>query len=121
MLAEGNGDFVALGRSQLADPAWAKKAKEGKARDIKPCINCMIGCIDKGMLGHTPIHCTVNPTLYRFECKPIVEAEVKKNVAIVGAGPAGCEAALTASLRGHKVTIFEKRSFGGAMIEASKP
>ncbi len=121
MLAEGNGDFVALGRSQLADPAWAKKAKEGKARDIKPCINCMIGCIDKGMLGHTPIHCTVNPTLYRFECKPIVETEVKKNVAIVGAGPAGCEAALTASLRGHKVTIFEKRSFGGAMIEASKP
>lgn len=121
MLAEGNGDFVALGRSQLADPAWAKKAKEGKARDIKPCINCMIGCIDKGMLGHTPIHCTVNPTLYRFECKPVVEAEVKKNVAVVGAGPAGCEAALTASLRGHKVTIFEKRSFGGAMVEASKP
>lgn len=121
MLAEGNGDFVALGRSQLADPSWAKKAKEGRARDIKPCINCMIGCIDKGMLGHTPIHCTVNPTLYRFECKPVVEAEVKKNVAVVGAGPAGCEAALTASLRGHKVTIFEKRSFGGAMIEASKP
>lgn len=121
MLAEGNGDFVALGRSQLADPAWVKKAKEGKARDIKPCINCMIGCIDKGMLGHTPIHCTVNPTLYRFECKPVVEAEVKKNVAVVGAGPAGCEAALTASLRGHKVTIFEKRSFGGAMVEASKP
>lgn len=121
MLAEGNGDFVALGRSQLADPAWAKKAKEGKARDIKPCINCMIGCIDKGMLGHTPIHCTVNPTLYRFECKPIVEAEIKKNIAIVGAGPAGCEAALTASLRGHKVTIYERRSFGGAMIEASKP
>lgn len=121
MLAEGNGDFVALGRSQLADPSWAKKAKAGKANDIKPCINCLIGCIDKGMLGHTPIRCTVNPSLYRFECKPIVEAKEKKNVAIVGAGPAGCEAALTASLRGHKVTLFEKRDFGGAMIEASKP
>lgn len=121
MLEDGNGDFVALGRSQLADPSWAKKAKEGKAQDIKPCINCMIGCIDKGMLGHTPIHCTVNPTLYRFECKPIVEAETKKHVAVVGAGPAGCEAAMTASLRGHKVTIYEKRSIGGAMIEASKP
>lgn len=121
MLAEGNGDFVALGRSQLADPSWAKKAKQGKGNDIKPCINCLIGCIDKGMLGHTPIRCTVNPSLYRFECKPIVEAKEKKNVAIVGAGPAGCEAALTASLRGHKVTLFEKRDFGGAMIEASKP
>ena len=89
MLAEGNGDFVALGRSQLADPAWARKARCGKAGDIKPCINCMIGCIDKGMLGHTPIHCTVNPTLYKYECEPITEAAEKKRVAIVGAGPAG--------------------------------
>lgn len=121
MLTEGNGDFVALGRSQLADPAWAKKARCGKANDIKPCINCMIGCIDKGMLGHTPIRCTVNPSLYRFECEPIVEAEDKKSVAVVGAGPGGCEAALTASRRGHKVTLFEKRCFGGAMIEAGKP
>lgn len=46
MLAEGNADFVALGRSQLADPAWAK-SKEGRASDIKPCINCLIGCIDR--------------------------------------------------------------------------
>ena len=121
MLAEGNGDFVALGRSQLADPAWAKKAREGHANDIKPCINCMIGCIDKGMLGHTPIRCTVNPSLYRFECEPVVKAEVQKKVAVVGAGPAGCEAALTAAMRGHQVTIYEKRAFGGAMIEASKP
>lgn len=121
MLAEGNGDFVALGRSQLADPAWARKARCGKAGDIKPCINCMIGCIDKGMLGHTPIHCTVNPTLYKYECEPITEAAEKKRVAIVGAGPAGCEAALTASKRGHQVTLFEKRGFGGAMVEASRP
>lgn len=81
----------------------------------------MIGCIDKGMLGHTPIHCTVNPTLYKYECEPITEAAEKKRVAIVGAGPAGCEAALTASKRGHQVTLFEKRGFGGAMVEASRP
>ena len=121
MLAEGNADFVALGRSQLAEPAWAKKAKEGRASDIKPCINCLIGCIDRGMLSHTPIHCTVNPSLYRFECKPVEKAETRKQVAVVGAGPAGCEAALTASKRGHQVTIYEKRCIGGAMIEASKP
>lgn len=121
MLEEGNGDFVALGRSQLADPAWARKARCGKAGDIKPCINCMIGCIDKGMLGHTPINCTVNPTLYKFECSPLEKAEECKSVAVVGAGPGGCEAALTASKRGHKVTLYEKRGFGGAMVEASKP
>lgn len=114
MLAEGNADFVALGRSQLAEPAWAKKAKEGRASDIKPCINCLIGCIDRGMLSHTPIHCTVNPSLYRFECKPVEKAETRKQVAVVGAGPAGCEAALTASKRGHQVTIYEKRCIGGA-------
>ena len=121
LLEDGCGDFIALGRSQLADPAWAKKAKCGKADDIKPCINCMIGCIDKGMLGHTPIKCTVNPSLYKYECEPVVPADEQKNVAVIGAGPAGCEAALTASKRGHKVTLFEKRAFGGAMIEASAP
>ena len=121
MLEAGNGDFVALGRSQLADPAWAKKARCGKADDIKPCINCMIGCIDKGMLGHTPIRCTVNPTLYKFECEPLTKAQESKKVAVVGGGPAGCEAALTAARRGHQVTLYEKRDFGGAMIEAGKP
>lgn len=121
MLEAGNGDFVALGRSQLADPVWAKKARCGKADDIKPCINCMIGCIDKGMLGHTPIRCTVNPTLYKFECEPLTKAQESKKVAVVGGGPAGCEAALTAARRGHQVTLYEKRDFGGAMIEAGKP
>jgi NADPH-dependent 2,4-dienoyl-CoA reductase/sulfur reductase-like enzyme len=73
------------------------------------------------MLGHHVIHCTVNPTLYKYECAPVVPAETVKNVAVVGGGPAGCEAALTAAKRGHKVTLFEKRGIGGAMIEASAP
>lgn len=121
LLEDDTGDFVALGRSQLSDPAWAKKAKEGKAEDIKPCINCLIGCLDKGLLANTVIHCTVNPSLYKYEYPKLGPVEIKKNVAVIGAGPAGCEAALTAAKRGHKVTIFEKRAFGGAMIEAAIP
>lgn len=121
LLEDGIGDFVALGRSQLADPAWAKKAKEGKAEDIKPCINCLIGCLDRGLLSHSLIHCSVNPSLYKYEGPKIRPIEIKKNIAVIGAGPAGCEAALTAAKRGHKVTIFEKRAFGGAMIEAAVP
>lgn len=121
LIAEGCGDFVALGRSQLADPAWAKKAKEGRSEDIKPCINCLIGCLDRGLLSHTPIHCTVNPTLYKYECPKITPAETKKNVVVIGAGPAGCEAALTLAKRGHEVTIYEKRDIGGMMIEAAVP
>lgn len=121
LIEDGVGDYVALGRSQLADPCWAKKAKAGKAEDIKPCINCLIGCLDRGLLAHTPIRCTVNPTLYKFEGPEITVAEEKKKVAVVGAGPAGCEAALTLARRGHGVTLYEKRAFGGAMVEASVP
>lgn len=121
LLADGAGDFVALGRALLADPDWARKAKVGQADEIKPCINCLIGCLDRGLLNHTPIRCTVNPTLYKFECQPLTPAAEHKNVAVVGAGPAGCEAALTAAARGHHVTIYEKNVIGGAMIEASAP
>lgn len=121
LLEEGAGDFVTLGRSQLADPAWAKKAQKGCADDIRPCINCLIGCLDKGLLAHTPIHCTVNPSLYKFECPKLETAEEKKQVAVIGGGPGGCEAAITAAKRGHSVTLYEKRAIGGAMIEATAP
>lgn len=121
LLEEGAGDFVALGRSQLADPAWAKKAREGRAEDITPCINCLIGCLDKGLLSHAPICCTVNPSLYKYECPKLEPAEEKKQVAVIGGGPGGCEAAITAAKRGHSVTLYEKRAIGGAMIEASVP
>lgn len=120
LLKNGCGEFVALGRSQLADPHWAIKAKYGQASEIKPCINCLIGCLDRGLLNHTAIHCTVNPGLYKFE-KETINTTNPRNVVVIGAGPAGCEAALTAANNGHKVTIYEKREFGGAMIEAAKP
>lgn len=121
MLEDGVGDFVALGRSQLADPEWSNKARDGKTNEIRPCINCLIGCLDKGLLHHSPIRCTVYPTLYKFESQELAPAKIKKKVVVVGAGPAGCEAALTLSKRGHKVTLYEKRGIGGAMIEAGAP
>lgn len=120
LLEDGVADFVALGRSQLADPEWAKKAKEGRAEDIKPCINCLIGCMDHGLMGNVRIHCTVNPSLYKFE-ESVDQKPEPKNVAIVGGGPAGCEAALDASKLGHSVTLYEKRKLGGLMYEASVP
>lgn len=120
LLEDGCGEFVALGRSQLADPHWSIKAEEGNSKNIKPCINCLIGCLDRGLLNHTAIHCTVNPGLYKFQNERINTTN-PRNVAIIGAGPAGCEAALTAANNGHYVTVYEKREIGGAMIEASKP
>lgn len=120
-LEEHNGQFVSLGRSQLADPMWAKKAYEGHPEDIVPCINCMVGCIDRGLLANNVIHCAVNPTLYQFDNYNKSSKAIPKKVAVIGAGPGGCEAAIVAAKLGHQVTIYEKRELGGAMIEASVP
>lgn len=121
ILAEEKADFVGLARTQLADPYFVKKAKEGRPEDIVPCIRCMIGCNDKGLLAGTPIHCAVNPTLYKYDEPKIVPAESPKKVAVIGGGPGGMEAALTAAKRGHDVTLYEKRALGGIMIEAAAP
>ena len=121
IIAEGKADFIGLARQVLADPAWAKKAKEGHPEEIVPCIRCMIGCNDKGLLAGTVIHCAVNPTLYKYECPKIVPAENPKKVVVIGGGPAGLEAAVTAKKRGHDVTLYEKRELGGLMIEAGAP
>lgn len=121
LLASGVTDYIGTARQVLADPYWPKKAKEGKTDEIVPCIRCMIGCTDRGIMGNKPIHCAVNPVLYKFYEENYPEAEVKKKVAVIGAGPGGMQAALTAAKRGHQVTIYEKREPGGTMIEASAP
>lgn len=121
LLEEGACDFVGLGKPALADPMWAKKAKEGKAEDIRPCIGCGVGCHDRGMLCGSVVHCAVNPRLYKYEGDLYPKAEAPKKVAVIGAGPGGCEAALTAAKCGHEVTIYEKRAVGGTLKEASVP
>ena len=121
VLAEGKADFIGLGKPLLADPFWVKKAKEGRSEDIKPCIRCIIGCHDRGFLAGRVVHCAVNPTLYKYESPEIVPAEHPKNVAIIGGGPAGLEAAIVSTKHGHNVTLFEKREIGGVMIEAAVP
>jgi 2,4-dienoyl-CoA reductase-like NADH-dependent reductase (Old Yellow Enzyme family)/thioredoxin reductase len=121
ILAKGDADFIAGGRPFLADPAWPRKAKEGRPEDIRPCIRCNDGCHDRSLLPGRVIECTVNPTLFKPDSLPVTKAKQSKRVAVVGAGPAGIEAARVLSLRGHKVTLFEKRDLGGTLTEASYP
>jgi len=121
ILRDGKADFIALGRPLLADPHWPVKAKEGRAEDIVPCIRCNEGCHDRGMLSNKPTVCTVNPTILKQDTLAIMKAEKEKTVAVIGGGPAGMEAARVCALRGHEVTLYEKRELGGAMIEASVP
>ncbi len=120
ILAEGSADFVGLARPLLADPYFPLKAKEGRPEDIRPCIRCMEGCgAERG--GMRGIHCTVNATVGREEDLRITQTTKAKDIAVVGGGPAGMEAARVAALSGHKVTLYEKRKLGGMLIEASLP
>jgi 2,4-dienoyl-CoA reductase-like NADH-dependent reductase (Old Yellow Enzyme family) len=120
VLAEGKGDFVGLGRPLWADPEWPRKAREGREEDIIPCIRCNDGCLDRTFFNFRGVSCSVNPNLGREGEFTLTPAARRKRVAVVGGGVAGLEAARVLKLRGHDVTIFEKRDFlGGVAIEGS--
>lgn len=121
IIASGRGDFVGLGRPLWADPEWPLKAEEGRPEDIRPCIRCNEGCLERTFFNYKAITCAVNPTISREGELEITEAAKKRNIAVVGAGPAGLEVARVLKLRGHEVTIFEKGKKGGQLNEASVP
>ncbi len=121
IIAEGKADIVALGRAHIADPQIVNKTYRGLVDDIRPCLRC--GSCSEGPRNDLPVMCTVNPVIGReVEYNYIRPAEKKKKVIIVGGGPAGMEAALVASSRGHKVTLYEKgKELGGALRYAAAP
>ena len=121
IIASGKGDFVGLGRPLWADPEWPRKAEEDRPEDIRPCIRCNEGCLERTFFNYKAITCAVNPVISREGELEITPAAVKRNIAVVGAGPAGLEAARVLKLRGHDVTIFEKGKKGGQLTEASVP
>lgn len=96
-----------MGRANLCDAEFCNKAAAGNADDIRPCIGCL-RCLNGIMFGKR-ISCTVNPDVERDEAgyEPAAEA---KNVLVVGAGPAGMEAAFIAAKRGHKWCSWTSRT-----------
>jgi len=121
ILADGKGDFIGLGRPLWADPQWPLKAVEGRPEDIRPCIRCNDGCLARGDHLAKTISCSVNVAVCREDEFKITKAEHSRNVAVIGGGPAGMEAARVCALKGHQVTLYEQRELGGALIEASIP
>ncbi|SFB16215.1 hypothetical protein SAMN03159496_02059 [Rhizobium sp. NFR07] len=118
MIASGGADAVGMARAHLAEPAIVKKTVEGRTHEIRTCVACNQGCA--GMLEkNLPIRCLVNPRAGLegdwAELAEIVTEKPKK-LLIIGAGPAGLEAARTAAARGHKVTLWEKGDAPGGQL-----
>ncbi|MCD8116092.1 MAG: FAD-dependent oxidoreductase [Oscillospiraceae bacterium] len=121
-IASGKCDFVALGRQMLADPDFVNKVARGKEDEIMPCLRCscfnpLASDPDK-RVQVAPFECTVNPSSMRqlrLEWSPKVK-EPGQKVLVVGGGPGGMYAALTAAERGHRVTLMDKgQKLGGAL------
>ncbi|MCK5541626.1 MAG: FAD-dependent oxidoreductase [Desulfobacterales bacterium] len=126
ILQDGDADFIAMGRPLLADPYLPQKAKQGRFTEIRPCIGCCLGCIH-AVLQREPGSCVVNPDVgreFRLNKKETSSSEKKDrvfNVLVVGAGPSGLACARHFALKGHKVTICEKKeNHGGLLSLAAK-
>jgi len=130
IIAEKRADLVIMGRPLLADPYLPKKAAEGDLDDIRMCITCN-ACLDEefsALLTGTELHnphppiCSLNAEIGMEGEHKMRPSDAPKKVLVVGGGPAGMEVARVASLRGHKVTLWEaKDKLGGALIPAAVP
>jgi 2-enoate reductase len=113
--------MIALGRPLLADADIPNKIRAGQIERIRPCLSCQEGCMGR-LASFAAISCAVNPACGREKDYAIGKAEQPKRVLIVGGGPAGCEAARVAALRGHEVSLHEQSSrLGGNLIAGGVP
>ena len=132
-IAEGKIDGMGVARQFLADPAWITKLIEDRLEDIKPCICCHSGCFNfSSSKGHYNTQdltdtmglarCAINAETMQSKKHYIEPAKKAKNVAVIGGGIGGMEAAIVLAKRGHKVTLYEKTGvLGGVFIAAAAP
>jgi 2-enoate reductase len=132
-VADGLIDGVGVARQFLADSEWVTKLIENRLEDIRPCICCHNACFNmahyKGVANAQSIYdashiarCALDPTVMQSDKYKIEPAKKIKNIAVVGGGIGGMEAALVCAKRGHKVTLYEKSDrLGGVFIAAAAP
>lgn len=123
VLREQSAELVSLVRAHIADPELVRKTREGRSEEVRPCIACNQGCVG-GLLQVGRMGCAVNPAAGAegiLDESLITAAQQRKKVMIVGAGPAGLEAARIAAMRGHAVTLVEASArLGGGLLAARR-
>ena len=119
VLADGHADMVSMARPFLADPAWITKAAEGRSEEINTCIACNQACLDHTFQGKLT-SCLVNPRACHETELEILPADTVRDIAVVGGGPAGLSAAVTAARRGHRVVLFERNSELGGQFNLAR-
>lgn len=119
VLKEGDADMVSMARPFLADSHFLEKAKNNQSQLINTCIACNQACLDL-VFQNKKASCLVNPFASNETTLVLTEAEIKKNIAVVGGGPAGCAVAIYAAKRGHHVTLFEKSHDVGGQFNLAK-
>jgi len=118
-LVQGKADLVGFGRRLLADPNYISKTADGMGDDVRPCIACK-ECIHSSLVKNQPLRCTVNPYCGREGTHGVERSETSKRVMVVGGGPAGMQAAITAAERGHEVSIHERSQELGGQLELAE-
>ncbi|HEM6631009.1 TPA: FAD-dependent oxidoreductase [Citrobacter farmeri] len=119
ILARGDADMVSMARPFLADAELLSKAQSGRADEINTCIGCNQACLDQIFVGKVT-SCLVNPRACHETKMPVVPASTIKNLAVVGAGPAGLAFAINAAARGHHVTLFDAQGEIGGQFNIAK-
>ncbi|WP_353217682.1 NADPH-dependent 2,4-dienoyl-CoA reductase, partial [Sandarakinorhabdus sp.] len=119
VLAAGHADLVSMARPMLADADLVNKAFEGREDEINTCIACNQACLDHTFTGRLT-SCLVNPRACHETLMVAQPARIVRNLAVVGAGPAGLAFATEAAQRGHRVTIYEAGSEIGGQFNLAK-
>jgi len=119
ILSNGDADMVSMARPFLADAELLSKAQSGRADEINTCIGCNQACLDQIFVGKVT-SCLVNPRACHETQMPVLPALRKKNLAVVGAGPAGLAFAVNAAARGHSVTLFDAQAEIGGQFNVAK-